>query len=305
MINEACEMIDTFTKPKDSLDRVGITVYDSILTLPRNYSTCLGILRGTEPLQIRGPWVEFILSGPGSILGESDPDLCGEIIDMGDGYSCIREPSDVNADGCRIKVYTDGSASSEVYESIIEFYGLDGDGDIIRTTTGSTIRSGEALNLLASSGNATTTNSFTRLTQVVKPNTNGIITVYAIDPDDSSENLIATYQPSEKRPNYRRYKVPPAPDGTSTYTATCLCRRRFVTAELDNDILCVDHFGALLYGCLYISYRDVNDDERAERSLKMALDILSKQAVKFRPASTYPPPIINMDELEHRTTQGY
>jgi hypothetical protein len=312
IINEACEVLLTETKPKDCIDRIGVTVYSpaagssAILTLPREYLMAEGILRDKSPVQIRNGWFEFSLAGRGSSLAADDTVLTGESIDMGDGYCCIREPVDVNAAGCRLKIYTDASATSETDEAIMQFMGLNANGDVIRTTTGTTIRNGEAVNLVAATAtNVTTTNSFARLTRVVKPNTNGIITVYAIDPDDSSEHLIATYQPSEKLPNYRRYMVPTDPDGTASYTSTVLARKRFVLAEQDNDNLSIDNFSALVDGCLYVVYRDSNDDERAGRALARAVSSLSKQAVRARPASQYPPPVVNMDEIEHRTFQGY
>jgi len=305
LVNEACEMMDVMTKPKDSLDRVGITAYDQTLTLPRGYACCEGILHSKFPLIIRSGWFEFSLAGPGSKLETDDGALDGEVADMGDGFCCFREPSQVNAAGCRLKVYTDAQSGAETYESIIEFYGLDADGEIIRTSGATAIRSGEALDLLASSGNATTTASFARITQVVKPITSGIITVYAIDPDDSTEHLIASYEPSERTPNYRRYRVPKPPTGDTTQTVTALCRRRYVEAVLDNDKLCVDHFGALYYGVLSITYRDANDDERSDRTMAKAMDILSRQAVKFYPTSQRPPPIINLDEIETPSYQTY
>jgi hypothetical protein len=140
---------------------------------------------------------------------------------------------------------------------------------------------------------------------VVKPITSGIITVYAIDPDDSTEHLIASYEPSERTPNYRRYRVPKPPTGDTTQTITTLCRRRYVEAVLDNDKLCVDHFGALYYGVLSVWYRDANDDDRSDRTMAKAMDILSRQAVKFYPTSQRPPPIINLDEIETPSYQTY
>ncbi len=297
IINEAQELLNTLTKPKDSLERVGLTAYGGILTLPRQYLTCEGALRSKLPLNIRNAWFEVIASGQGSTLNSDDVPLSGEVVDMGDGYCCFREPGDINAAGCQLKVYTDATGGSEVDESIIEFYGTDSAGNPIRTNLTSAPRDGEALDLLNSPGYATTSNSFFRLTQVVKPITNGILRVYAINPSDVSENLIALYWPGETEPNYRRYKVPLAPDGTNAYTVTTLLRKRYIEAIQDNDPLCLDHFGALLYGVLHVIYRDANDGERAALNLGIARDLLSAQAVRSKPASSYPPPIINMDEI--------
>lgn len=304
LINSACEVLITDMRLKDSVYRVDLPIYAGVLTLPRIYSTCLGILRNSGPLDIRSPWLEFSPAGPGSLVASTDPDLEGQIVDLGDGYSCIREPQDIDADGCRLKIYTDASSTTEIYESILQIYGTDADGDAIRTTVGTNIRYGEAVNLLAATGSVTTTNSFARISQVVKPNTNGIITVYAIDPDDSAEYLVAAYQPSEKNPCYRRYKTPVSPDGTSSYTAPCMVRLRYVEAELDNDFIFIDNFAALEDALTYLNFRG-KDDERADRAKKRALDTMARQALNFRPAATYIPRIVNHDELADPTISGY
>jgi len=307
-INAACEVLITDTKLKDALLQDDLPIYGGILTLPRYYQTCLGILRSSNPLLIRDPWLQYSPAGPGSMTGATDPNVVGQIVDLGDGYCCIREPRDINAAGCLLKFYTDASPTTEIYESILQIYGLDGDGRVIRTTTGTNIRTGEAVDLLAATGSVTTTNAFTKITQVVKPNTNGVITVYAIDPGDpnpaTNEHLVAAYQPSEKNPNYRRYKAPVAPDNTDTYTASCLLRLRFVEAELDNDFIFVDNFVALEDALLHLQYRGT-DDERADRALNRALGRLSRQASNFRPANTRIPRILNADELNDPTLGGY
>lgn len=305
LIQEADEVLSTLTSPKDGLDRLGITAYDSVLTLPRRYATCEGAIQCCAPLVGSSRWVEFLLTGPGKIADASDAQLFGQFLDLGDGFCCFREPNTIDEDGCRLKVYTDAANSTENTETIIEFYGTDSDGEVIRTLLTSAPRTGEALQLLGATGYATTTSSFATISQVVKPVTVGILSVYAVDPDDSSETLIATYAPNETVPSYRRYRVPPACDGTDSYVLTALCRKRYTAPEIDDDPLSVDNFSALVSAILFIQYRDANEDDRAARQLKLTREIIGRQNAKFLPASQSATPVILFDEAENPTYQGF
>lgn len=304
LLNEACEILLTYSRPFESKERIGIKCWRDIITLPRQYCALLGLLRNHLPQEIRNGWIEFTLAGPGDAVRE-DLQLQGECIDLGDGYCCAREPHYVNEDGCLLKFYTDAAAGVEETESIIEIEGLDANGDVIRTTTGTNIRNGEAVTLLGATGSVTTTESFYRITKVVKPITKGVISVYAIDPDDASENWIGEYQPGETNPSYRRYKCPQDPDGTDTYTPIALVRKHFVEAIADNDELSVSSFPALIDALIFINYRDQADDERAQRALNRALITLTKQSVKSAPPAQYPPIINDIDNSVNKTFQGY
>jgi hypothetical protein len=288
-------MADTFIRHPQAMKRVDVRVYNGIMTLPRRYAVCEGLLNNKVPIPIRNGWFEFGLAGTGSRFSSDDVAVIGEGDDMGDGWCCFREPGDVNAAGCRLKVYTDGSATSEVYESIMRFCGLDGSGNVVRSTVSGVIQTGEAVNLLAATGSVTTTNSFTSLTSVIKPNTNGIITVYAIDPDDSTENLIASYEPSEKLPSYRRYRVPTG--STDPYTAVAWCRSRYVAAELNNDPVCIENFNALYYWTLWVDRRNAFDKDGTQDAFGWAMRIMWAESEKFMPSNQQPPMIMDLDSL--------
>jgi len=288
---------------KDSLQRLFVETTNEIMTLPRRCASVYGFVRQECPLPIRNGWFEFVANGPGQLLVD-DEDLISEVVDMGDNFVCIREPSDVDAAGCRLKFYTDASSTQEVESVIIEVYGLNAAGDEIRTSVGTTRRSGEQVTLTAAAGNVTTAQSFATLTQVVKPNTNGVVTVYAIDPDDSSETLIARYEPSEYLPQYRRYKVPKAPDNSDTYSPLVLAKRRFVAAVQMNDPLDIDNFNALSNAIDAVVYRDRSDTARYMFSLGEARRLLTLQNTSARPAAQMPQMIITSD-IQHKTYHGY
>lgn len=302
-INEASELL-VMLHGKDSLDRVAITAYNEMFTLPRQWASCVGLLRSKAPMIVRNGWFEFVGQGPGDLLS-ADVHLWGETVDMGDKFACAREPNTIDAAGCLLRLETDANDTTENASSQFEIFGEDSSGNPIRTTpTSSTIRYGELVTLDGAVGTITTGESFATLSQVIKPVTKGIISVYAIDPTDSSETLISTWEPNETLPQYRRYKVPPAPDGSSSYTVTAWCRRRYVPLVDDSDKLVIDNFAALLHMMNYIVYRDENDDERSSRAYNEAERILTKQSLHFRPANTYPPMGIQLDEME-TTYQGY
>jgi hypothetical protein len=302
VINQACLMADTFVRHPYAMKRIDVMVYNGIMTLPRRYAVCEGLLNNRQPLPIRNEWFEFGLAGTGSRLSADDCAVLGEGCDMGDGWCCFREPGDVNAAGCRLKLYTDAASGVEVDESIIRLCGLNGSGNPIRTTVGGIIQFGEAVDLTGAAGTVTTTNSYTTLTKAIKPNTNGIISVFAIDPDDANpatnEHKIAEYEPSEKLPTYRRYKVPKGPNGDDPYAAVAWCRTRYVAAELDNDPVCIENFNALYYWTLWVDRRNALDKEGTQDAFNWAMKIMGAESEKFQPSNQQQPMFLNMDELE-------
>lgn len=283
-INRACEMLLTLSRPKDFLDRVALTSYNETITLPRRYSACVGIVRNTAPIPIRNGWVEFILDGAGEVASDS-MHLSGEVVDLGDGFPSFREPGWINTAGCVLRWKTDAGAGETSPITLLAKGSLAG--TTIRTT-GATPYYGDKA-IMTTGANATSVKTFDKVTQVAKPTTVGLISLYAVNPSDSSENLIATYEPNERAPGYRRYKIPQDPLGADSYVLTALCQRRYVEASDDNDPIPVSNLSALQDAMLSIQYRLANDDDRARTTLSDALAKITGETSKFRPANQYPP----------------
>lgn len=280
----ACEKLLSESNPKDSSKLVTIRVSEGLLTLPREFLNVLGIAVDDVPKPVFNHWYSVIGSG----VGVQD-NVFNEVVEVGDGFPTFKDPSSVDEDGTLITVKQDISESGV---SIV-FKGIDDDAEQVRTLNGALYQDGETI--VASVGGATSTTTFLSITQVVKPPCNGRIRVYSVDPADSSLVPIAIYEPSERSPSYRRYRVPRHynDDGTDLpYTVTALCRIKLVdTLDDDNDVLPIGSLNALRDGLRYIEYVNANDMERAENYLQSALRTLGKEAARDRPASTFPAPI--------------
>lgn len=292
LINKACELLITKSTPKDAIKRVAITAYGDgmrmMLTLPREYSTCIGVIRNKVPIPIRNGWIEFVQGGPGQVISD-DSEIQSQIVDVGDGFCCFKEPYLVNAAGCVLKFVTDAAPGIEIPDAVIEVYGLDAAGNEIRTVGAGDARFGEVVDLNTGTGNVTTTNSFNTLSQIAKPRTRGVVSVFAINPDDATENLIGLLAPGETSPSFRRYMVPKDPQGQDAYVLVALCRQRFVEALEDNDVIGVQLMNALENAMSAINYKVANDDDRYARELAEALDLLSRESGHFKPNSQRPP----------------
>mgnify|MGYP003657433235 CR=1 FL=1 len=273
-INMACELLLTAQPMKGTLEKVTFAVTDGLLTLPRKYYGCLGATVNSTPVSIYNSWFEFVLAGPGAV-----DTAYNEVIDLGDGWVTITDISSVNAAGCTIRIASD---QTEAGSASVLLMGLDADGETIRTADGGGFIEGEFVDI-----GDTSTTTFTTLSRVVKPVTNGVVKLYAVDGAD--ETLIATYDPNEERPSFRRYRVPLTTDDDTTVTA--LCQRRHVEAVDDSDELPIDNINALREALMSLQYEDQNDAERASLYLGNALGILNKEQRRYRPASFYPPPV--------------
>jgi len=274
-INLACELLLTGQDHKGSIEKVAFSVTDGLLTLPRQYFGCLGTTVQDFPHPIYNQWYEFVGSGPGTC--ES---ACRAVIDLGDGYVTTQDISAIDDDGALLKV------TSELTEDAgleILLRGLDADLATIYTTDSGERVEGEYVDLAVAG--TTSASTFTSLKQVIKPVTKGRVYVYVVGTTDT---LIATYEPSEERPSYRRYRVPELTDEDETTSVVALCQRRHVDVADDNDPLPVDNMNALRDAMLSLEYKSQNDLERAGTYLQSAMQLLSKEHQRYQPAASYP-----------------
>lgn len=277
-INTACELLLTEQNHKGSIDRVAFVVTDGILSLPRQYFGCLGTTIEEWPRPIYNHWYEFIGGGP----GESDQ-AYASVLDLGDRYPTALDVASVDEDGCRLKVVSELSEDSGLQ---ILIRGLDADTEAVWSTVEGERLEGEYVDL-ATAG-TTSSATFTTVSVVLKPITKGKVYLYAVSTTDV---LIATYDPAEERPSYRRYRVPECDDEEVNVVA--LCQRRHVDLRDDNDPLPVENLNALTNAMLALQYKDNNDLERYQQYLNAGKDLLQKEQRRAQPAHTYPP-MVNM-----------
>lgn len=193
-VNEAQQRLLTRGRYKGSIGRFQICTANALVTWPRQIESIEAAALCTSPLTLRNKWYEFLGYGPGQVDEESS--ISGTLVDRGWAFTT----EDV-ADGFYLKAYADLSVDAD---KTILFQGIDDNGNRVLTNAGET--DGEELSL--SVAGVQTSAIFVKIQGVQKQVTKGPVRVYKVDPTTLVQTLIATYDPSETLPCYRRSLVP-------------------------------------------------------------------------------------------------
>jgi hypothetical protein len=125
---------------------------------------------------------------------------------------------------------------------------------------------------------------FNQVTGIQKPQTNGPVSLYAVDPTTLDEVLIARYEPSETNPSYRRYfcsDIPSNSDGTPVIIRVT-GKKRFVYVQNMSDLLIIPNISALKLEVLSIERQLSSDLQGAELYHKQAVEMLKMEAKNYQ-----------------------
>jgi len=269
-LNEVCERFFVSGRWKGMLVEVDLDANQGYVTLPRRCEAVLGITVAKAPRTPFGRWYSFVPGGPGQLDSSaySGPDL---VLDAGDSHPVFRDPP-YEAFRLRVKVPNTSDRDTGNY---IVFKGNDVDGNYVFGSDGS-----EGLQLDLISAENTTTQYFSALTGVLKPLTNGYLTLWAVDAS-GAETQIGEYEPGETNPEYRRYRVE-RPSGSETPVVRALCKRRYIPVLSEHDEIIPDNMGALKLGLISLKYEDTNDLERSTEYFTKALSLLNSELREAR-----------------------
>lgn len=269
-INEACERFFVSGRWKGMLVEVDLDASQGYVTLPRRCEAILGITVDNAPRTPFSRWYSFVPGGPGQVTSSAHagPEL---VLDAGDKHPVFRDPP---YESFRLRIKVPGTSDRDTGNYVV-LKGPDADGNPIYSADGS---EGLLLNLAAAEN--TTTQYFSSLTGVLKPLTNGYLTLWAVNAADE-ETQIGEYEPGETQIGYRRYRVI-RPENAETPTVRALCKRRFVPVLSDNDDIIPDNMGALKLGLISLKYEDTNDLERATEYFQRALSLLNAELKEAR-----------------------
>lgn len=276
-INTATEWLLNEGNWRGTNPRVAFTVYDNQITLPRGLMTAkTAVIQGEETptrvcsYPIRNEWYEFLPGGAGLIVDA--PNDVWAFQDRGDGFVTFRDLPSAGT----LKIYssTTESAGSFHVRGLVS-------GQKLYTGTGASRIEGVNLAIPIVSGNSTTgTDTFdsgASLYSIVKPVTNGVITLYHVA--DGVETLIGRFEPGETVPSYRRYYVPRRPDDDGQIIAKC--KREHYDVVSDNDEIIPGNLNALEYALFALNYRRKDDAEREDMYFAKAVRELDKEGKAF------------------------
>lgn len=269
-INEVCERFFVSGRWKGMIVEVDLDASQGYVTLPRRCESILGVTVAKAPRTPFSRWYSFVPGGPGQVStgNYSGPDL---ILDAGDNHPVFRDPP---YESFRLRVKVPGTSDRDTGNYVV-LKGNDADGNPVYSADGS---EGLLLNLTASAN--TTSQYFSSITGVLKPLTQGYLTLWAVDALNQ-ETQIGEYEPGETNIGYRRYRIVQA-DNAEVPAVRALCKRRFVPVLSENDDIIPDNMGALKLGLISLKYEDTNDLERATEYFQKALSLLNAELKENR-----------------------
>lgn len=269
-INEACERFFVSGRWKGMLVEVDLDASQGYVTLPRRCEAILGITVDKAPRTPFSRWYSFVPGGPGQVSNSAHvgPDL---ILDAGDNHPIFRDPP---YESFRLRVKVPSTSDRDTGNYVV-LKGTDADGNPVYSADGS---EGLLLNLTTESN--TSTQYFSSLTGVLKPLTNGYLTLWAVN-SQNQETQIGEYEPGETNVGYRRYRIVRA-DNAASPVVRALCKRRFTPVLSENDDIIPDNMGALKLGLISLKYEDTNDLERATEYFQRALSLLNSELKEAR-----------------------
>lgn len=279
-LNLAIERLLIRGRWKGATDRLEIAVYDGLVTLPQSHETVERINLNASPRIVRSPWYEFAPGGFGTVASTS---RFPEPIDRGDGHCTFRDPDTLFPDGCklRVKLENDDDTGIEVIIGVdlaTEVAdGVNGRDEITDTVT------------YATQGTDTIGTGVTGVTRFYKPQTVGRVFLFAVDPDDETdETLIGIYEKAETEICLRRYEVPSTNDAD---VATVFARRRFKRLAADTELIPIDSIYALRQALTALQYEDEGAPDVAANYWSAAVGALDDQLKGHRGSQQGPVPV--------------
>jgi hypothetical protein len=265
-INEAQERLLYKGLWVDTYARYAITNSNGTITWPRQLETIEVVALDDRPGVVRNEWFEFLETGPG-LLDSTDGDSY-TLVDRGTAV-CF---SDIDGTDKKLRVYS--GATTDAGKRVL-LQGYNATGEWIRTQDGATWIDGEYVTMTTTY--ADTVTLFSELTGVQKPDTDGIVKLHEYKPSDSTSRLIAEYQPTEKRPTYRRSLIPGLADDNTTVTVTVVGKLRFTPARVDTDWLFIGYEAALKEMVMSIRKAENNLVQEAQAYEDRAVQLLQEQ----------------------------
>lgn len=266
-INLVIERFITSGKWKGSFLRARLSAYNNQVTLPDSFESILkfgyvddnGGVCGSET-----PWSAWY-----AVIGLNSDNELDPVrpTDLGDGWPTFRDPPYAT-------FYIKAQSEMEEAPTLL-LRGIDGDGQQIYT--GST----EGVTLNISSTAQTTSQLFSSLSFWVKSAvTNSILRLWAVNADDATDTtLIAIIVPGKTVSNYRRYAIPICSNEPQVISA--LCKRAYVPARSDNDVVVPSNLGALKIGLMACQYEDKSDWKNANDAWDRAIALLDSERQEF------------------------
>ena len=278
-INEAQRRLIESGKWKGTYGRFNICATSGCIAWPRQIETIETVAVSENVGIVRNGWFEFVESGYG--LLDNKDNVGYQLLDRGESPT----HKDMSGAGKQIRVYAFNESDAG---KTITIQGYDDNNNWVRTAksgSGASTVYQDGVVVTLVNGYVDTSTSFKSITGVLKDTTEGNVQLYEITVASPHTQVdIATYEPDETLPSYRRSLIPSlggaagCEDGADKKVAvTVIAKLRFINAANDTDVLMVSDLYAIKNMAVAIKLEENRDFGAATEYRNLAIESLQNQ----------------------------
>lgn len=284
LLNEALQRLVAMPQPWcGKVQSYRFCANSSCITCPRQFETIEVMDICNQPYQIRNQWFEYLENGPGYARTK----MCGitDAFDRGRGFVMF---DDIRV-ASKIRLYP--QFNSDVGK-VVNIRGFDSVGQEVLTDNGTTI--GENITIASPYVDSVTTWMPQVFREVILPRRAGYLRCYSYDASlppppasptssDTPLTALASWEPTETIPNYRRYFIPTlsvattkgcgcsnglsTPSSCNKYTVTIMAKLAFIPIESELDVLPLTSAPAIKLAMLSVLKQERGDDAGAKAAM--------------------------------------
>ena len=278
-----------------------ITTCNACFPLPYNVEKIVACDIDGSPAKVFGRMYQFLHSGPGDLDYRGSASAFQDIVDMGDHYPIMFDipheyentASDVtstvdSSGGLRLGAFCTDAAD---VGTSLKVYGFKDGGDVVRdgSTEGQELHVQQWMDgdegtifvgpgaTLAEGNVRLSEDLFTDVTRVVKADTAGYISLYAIDTTTRRMFFLAKYHPRQNVPQFRRYRLTNKTAGICATNVLALLKMRYVPLVANDDILPIDSLQALKLMVMAITEENKTNLQGSNALAGQARAVLAKK----------------------------
>lgn len=285
-LNAAVEILSNKGNWDPLVGFADICTQGSLVVLPREIETPLAVNIGGSPANFRSKWFEFHLNGPGSDCCACRCGWAWEDLGFLPTYRRVTENTNL--------VFT--STDDTDVGALVLVYGKDGDGLTLvhdDSATGTTVPG--LIYSIKSSTSQTDTRDISQIDNIVKPVTQGFVTLTGRTEEDTTGTVMGIYEPDETIPEYRRLSI-----SGSCGVASCGCagcsgeenlnttwvrmrfRRRTFSLSRQSDLIFLHSPMAIKTAVQAVRSLESNDREAFNQYMETALMFINDKEKRIK-----------------------
>jgi hypothetical protein len=298
-----------------------ITTCNATFALPYNAAKLVAVDFNGTPGKVFGRAYQFMHAGPGDLDFRANSSGIRDAVDLGDGHPTMFDiphkytveidgtESDVEPEGLYLAAFCTEESDSQY---TLKVTGFDTNGEesqneevpIRRWADGV---EGAIFGVVSAHGELWGENSarsetkFSDVTRVIKPETTGYVSLYAIDPSNYQMFFLAKYNPRQTIPAFHRYRITnKSVNSESRDSILALLKLRYVPLADADDVIPINSMQALKLMVMAISEENKLNIQGAAVLEARAREVLTKKEESVTQTHGMPTII----DADYRTSLG-